>query len=86
MMRTPVASQWRARNPPGEEGEQLLPPPVRQGYLYLLSMADYAVEELWVSFLPLPSGTKILFRREQRGHGSVSPRKCTGFARTAVRM
>lgn len=42
--------QWRAQNPPGEAGEQLLPSPVREGYLYLLSMADYTVGELWVSF------------------------------------
>lgn len=41
--------QWRAQNPPGEDGEQVLPSPVREGYLYLLSMADYAVGELRVS-------------------------------------
>ncbi|CAM9348105.1 unnamed protein product [Scytosiphon promiscuus] len=40
-------AQWRAQNPPGEEGEQLLPPSVREGYLYLLAMADYAAGKLW---------------------------------------
>lgn len=57
--------QWRARNPPGDEGEQLLPPPVREGYLYLLSMADYAAGKLWVSLqasliTPPPSGFPAL--------------------------
>lgn len=56
-----------------------MPSPVREGYLYLLKFAEYAVGELWVSFFRFKSGgTKLSIF--SYGNVLLRPLDCTqGF-------